>query len=410
MARKDAAFEAYKALFYAGLVNDNLLPLGHVDEAVDEAYGAVEKRPSIVEVSEQIDVWPCIAQCWQTSSHVYGSLVRIMDQGKVKVDMVMLLPVRLPAIAGTTDLYWDQNTTFQLIVEPESAIPTAVTASAAQITFLLLQSVFRARIDYGRNDFTALFMPSNGVDHQVWLSSYSGTVKGEALRDQDFRTDIGLVRDLSHNGVLHIFQDITYAFLRTKFPGGASKAAGLQTLESHPLDRSQCQSFEGESDCNMQLDQADPDQCVLIEVKRLPKRADFLHPVSSSNITSAKQPGLRCLPANKCEVGRLPFSYSCFALFVPSILHKVQVAMIVERLCNTILSPLQFHDRGLVSSAISASSAHEPTDYQRLETLGDSILKSMTSLTLMTENLNYHEGIRTYFPCHYPSNQPGLIV
>lgn len=75
MARKDAAFEAYKALHHAGLVNENLLPLGHVDEAVDEAYRAVEKRPSIVKVSDQIDVWPSIAQCWQSSSHIYGSLV-----------------------------------------------------------------------------------------------------------------------------------------------------------------------------------------------------------------------------------------------------------------------------------------------------------------------------------------------
>lgn len=49
-----------------------------------------------------------------------------------------------------------------------------------------------------------------------------------------------------------------------------------------------------------------------------------------------------------------------------------------------------------MTTAISASSAHEATDYQRLETLGDSILKNMTSLTLMAEHLNYHEGIRTY--------------
>ena len=348
MARKDAAFEAYKALHKAGLVDEHLLPLGHTDEAIEEAYGAVQKRPGIVKVSELIDPWPCIAQSWQTSCQFHGSLVKLRDPGQARTEMTMLLPVRIPAIAGTTDLYWDQDTTFQLTVEPEIAIfPIAIISSAAQITFLLLESVFRSRIEQGRYDFIALFMPSNCIDHLTWLSSYSGMIKAAALRDEDFGKDVGLVRDLSHSEKLHVFT---------------------------------------------QLSRADPNQRQIIEVKRLPKRADFLHPISSD-----KEPGLHCLPANECEVAKLPFSYSRFALFIPAILYKVQVAMIVERLCNTILYPLQFQERSLVTSAISASSAQEPTDYQRLETLGDSILKYMTSLTLMAEHLNYHEGIRTYF-------------
>lgn len=391
MARKDAAFEAYKALYNAGLVNDNLLPLGHVDEVKEEAYGAVEKRPSVIKVSDQIDVWPFIAQCWQTSGRIYGSLVKITGQDPVRADMIMLLPVKIPAIAGI-DLYWDQNTTFQFVIEPETTIhPPTITTSAAQITFLLLESVFRGRVDYGRHDFTALFMPSDGMDHLTWLSSYSGATKAEDLCDQDVGSDIGLVRDIGHNGTLHIFQGVLCACSEDILPEGTTK---VQHQDTDPclLEKRQYQPSEGMPDCNMQLDQADPDQCFLIEVKRLPKRADFLHPVPSGNTGSTKQSGLQWLLANRCEVGRLPFSYSRFALFIPSILHKVQVAMTVERLCDTILSPLHIHNRSIVATAISASSAHEGTDYQRLETLGDSILKVMTSLTLMAEHLNYHEG------------------
>ena len=387
MARKDAAFEAYKALHEAGLVNDNLLPLEHVDEAVDEAYSAVEQRPSILNVSEQIDIWPYIAHCWQTSAHLHGSLVTITGQDQARSDMIMLLPVRIPAIDGIIDLYWDQNTTFQLTIEAETAIlPPAIAASAAQVTFLLLESVFRNKIENNRYDFAALFMPSNGTDHLTWMSSYSGTHKGEALRDQDLGRDAGLVRDLSHSGTLHIFRNIRYASSQAIIFDGAS----------YPLEKMQSQPSEGVPDCSMRLHRDDLNQFDLIEAKRLPKRADFLHPVPSGNVTYAKQSGLQWLPANECEVGRLPFSYSRFALFVPAILHKVRVAMIVERLCSTVLSPLQFRDRSLVTSAISASSAREPTDYQRLETLGDSILKIMTSLNLMAEYLKYHEGIRTY--------------
>lgn len=372
MARKDAAFEAYRALHHVGLINDNLLPLGHVDEAVKEAYSVVEKRPSIVTVSEQIDIWPTIAQCWQSSGYVYGSLVRIMDQDQVRTEMMLLLPVRIPAIVGMIELYWDLDTTFQLVFEPETTLVSpAVTASAAQITSLLLRTVFRGRVDHGRYDFAALFMPSNGIDQLTWLSSHSGAIKAKDLCDQDVGRDMGLIRDLCNNGTLHIFQGIRYASLEDVFP-------------------------EGVLDCSIQLDGADrDDQCVLMEVKRLPKRADFLHPVPRGNVSSAQRSGTQCLLANRCEVDRLPFSYSRFALFVPSILHKIHVAMTVELLCNTILSPIQFRDRSLVTTAITASSAREGTDYERLETLGDSILKYMTSLTLMAEHLKYHEGVRT---------------
>ena len=342
MARKDAAFEAYKALYHAGLVNDNLLPLGHVDQAVDEAYGAVQKRPSIVKVSHQIDVWPSIARCWQDSNHIYGSRVKITGQGQVRTDMIMVLPIKLPEIAGETELYWDQNTILQLVVDRETMIiPPTITASAAQITFLLLESVFRGRMDYGRHDFTALFMPSTGVDHLTWLSSHSGAMKADELCDQDVGRDIGLVRDLSHSGTLHILQDVKYASLK--------ETLSVQHGSTEPslLDKRQWQPSGVVPNCSMQLGRADRDQCVLMEVKRLPKRADFLHPVPSGNASSAKQSGLQWLLANQCEVGRLPFSYSRFALFVPSILHKVQVAMVVDSLCKTVLAPLKFQDRSL---------------------------------------------------------------
>ena len=391
MARKDAAFEAYKALHQAGLVDEHLLPLGHTDETVKEAYGAVKKRPGMVKVSEQIDVWSCLAQCWQSSCQIYGSLIKFTNPGQVRTEMTMLLPIRIPAIAGTIDLYWDQDTTFQLIVEPKTVnFSPAVIASAAQITFLLLESVFRSRIEYGRHDFIALFVPSNCTDYPAWLSSYSGVMKAEALRVEDFNQDVGLVRDLSHSGKMHIFQDIRSS--ANTLSDDAVKTCLLQ--DTYPSDKRQNQPSEGAHDCNTQLYPADLNQRKVIEVKRLPKRADFLHPIPSNNVTVAKESGLQWLPANDCELQKLPYRYSMFALFVPAILHKVQVAFIAQRLCDTILSPLQFQDRTLVISAISASSANEATNYQRLETLGDSILKYITSLQLIAEHLNYHEGIR----------------
>ena len=45
-----------------------------------------------------------------------------------------------------------------------------------------------------------------------------------------------------------------------------------------------------------------------------------------------------------------------------------------------------------MAAAISAPSAHEPVNYQRLEFLGDSILKLLAAMALMAGYLIYDEG------------------
>jgi Dicer dimerisation domain len=51
-AIKDAPFQAYKALFHAGLLNDHLLPLTH-ERAL--AVDKVDDLPAVVEVNGQFD-------------------------------------------------------------------------------------------------------------------------------------------------------------------------------------------------------------------------------------------------------------------------------------------------------------------------------------------------------------------
>jgi hypothetical protein len=62
-AKKDAAFEAYVALYKAGLVNDNLMPLLKHD-SIEELTMGVQKRPSIVKASAQMNPWIEVARAW----------------------------------------------------------------------------------------------------------------------------------------------------------------------------------------------------------------------------------------------------------------------------------------------------------------------------------------------------------
>jgi hypothetical protein len=86
----------------------------------------------------------------------------------------------------------------------------------------------------------------------------------------------------------------------------------------------------------------------------------------------------------------VPTSYSQFGLLIPSILHKVKVQLVVEELCATVLEGTGIWDRELILTAISTSRAREQDNYQKLEFLGDSILKLLVSVFLAsTSKLSY---------------------
>ncbi|KAF4304857.1 Ribonuclease III [Botryosphaeria dothidea] len=68
--------------------------------------------------------------------------------------------------------------------------------------------------------------------------------------------------------------------------------------------------------------------------------------------------------------------------------------MIVQELCDSAIKNIGFTDHELVLRAITASSTNE-NDYQRLEFLGDCILKFSTAVQLMAENLHWPESYLT---------------
>jgi len=402
MARRDAAFEAYKALYSAGLVNDNLLPLGHIDQGVDEAYAAVEKRPSLVELSQQVNPWIAVAQQWHESTEIQASTIRVMDGARICVEMMILLPRKVPDIADI-DLHWNANTTLQASIQREGQPDRVVKSSATRITSLLLKSVYRNRMD-DRDDFTILFLPCNTEDLECWARNHKGVTSATNLGEGGVDDNAGLIRDLSNNGMPHILHDVRYASAEDMADISLVNQGSYDSSGNVKQDGTVQKSSNLEHIDTMDLDQEDTEKFVLLEVTKLPKKVDFLHHPPILDTRVPKESTKRLLCAQDCEMDRLPFRYAYFAMFIPSIIHKIQVALVVENLCDGLLSPLQFQNRSLVATAISASSANEPTDYQRQEFLGDSYLKYLTSLTLMARHLNYHEGILSHKKDHIVSN------
>ncbi len=374
-AKRDAAFEAYVALYHAGLVNDHLLPLPRYDRHAAETYAAVEQRIALVEVSEQHNPWIEIAQAWEVEPFLHQTHVTVQRASQKPIEMVMFSPRQVPQV-GTFDLFWDTNTTFQVVVGGGSSEPheSGHLALARQITALLLSSVFRNRMLPGRDDFPVLFVPPlEHAERQSWIQSVGGGRQAKAVFERRPTThESGLVRDLTHNGVPHIYYDVIY-----RRPESVMRA--------------------------LATDDIDGEDTIYLKVTRLPKRADFLHRIPAQNEEKAGS-RYKYLPASTCEVDQLPFSYSQFASFIPSIMHVLETHMVAKQLCTNLLSSIHFKDLASVVTAISASKARESTNYQRLEFIGDSVLKMLTSITLMAEHGNWHEGFLSHKKDHIVSN------
>ena len=380
-ARRDAAFEAYRALYEAGFLDEHLLPLRQQDEEVEEANAMIELRPSVVDAAGQMQQWPLIASAWANEESIYASRVVVCSGDAQVMSMSLYLPVHVSQTT-TFSIFWDPTITYQVNIIPDVAPQPRYREwcnSARHATRLLLTSAFRSRLVKGPDtDFVSLFLPTEcSTDPCGWIGRCTGTVKLEDVESRSDMKDIGLIRDMSNNGTPNILLDVKYAT--------REDAMHIKDLTWMQETTTGDESWEN---------------ILILEVHRMSKRTDFLH----ADLGKRREPGLRRLLAESCEMDRLPLRYTQFALMIPSILHKIHVGMVVDRLCTTLLAPIEGVNKDLAATAISASSAREPTNYQRLEFLGDSVLKLSASLTLMASHLKYYEDILSRKKDHIVSN------
>ena len=351
----DAAFEAYVGLYRVGLINDNLLPLPRYDEEAVKAYTEVAKRPAVTLVNEKFNPWPAVAAAWQSTFTLYQSVITVLSGDTGVMRMRMISPCRLPQLFGLT-LYVDAKTL--LVVKFGEGVETirdemSVTI-ANEIMKVLLSSVFRMTENDG--GFPLLFVPDEGFDDpQCWLEHVRGTYdSSDILRGVENAAAVGIIRDRSKS----------------------DKAYILHGVERMVRDHSEQQSGSMAEVC--------------LKVKKFPKRIDFLHRLSVDIIE--KKDDFAFLDPKDCRIDRLLIIYSRFAMFIPSIMHHVENALLTDHLCNGLLAPIMFTSPAVVFSALCTPVASEGRDYQRLEFLGDSILKMLTSVGLMADHQTWHEG------------------
>lgn len=355
-AMKEAAFQAYKALYHFGLVNDNLLPLTDKKEL---GLGDQPGMPSMIDGQEQYDPWVDWAHSWSLPDvHQTRIVVRLSESDDHKLSMTLTVPTVLPALDPVT-LFWDSDTTYELLFEDTKRAP-ALTADdkdeMGNITALYIQAISRQQLAPGR-DYIAFFGPDlPRKELGKWLLENQGADPAVDVYARQGETDtMGVIRDLE--------------------------------AYNEPLRFKRWRERKGET----------PE----LECDALPRRKNFLkqqtlattEAVDSVAETLQESPRkVRLVSADRCTIDRLPYSQSFFGLFVSAVLSILEAKLVATKLCETIMRDIGFNCTQHVITAITTPSAQSLTNYQRYEFIGDSILKFTVSCQLFYQHGNWHEG------------------
>jgi dsRNA-specific ribonuclease len=360
MARKDAAFQAYKSLHAAGLVNENLLP-NRQDE--DNERAEFQKRdctPSLVEVSPPHDPWVAVAQHQLKQPRTYyRTLLKIHCHGESVLFMTFLTPVAVPEVPRFL-LFWNETKTYSVESSelPETILSDEELAIMRSITKKILYSVFGGRMVDDRCDFLWLLSPSD---------THGSVLDSSALQEWDQRTE-----------------------------GQTEALDFIKQGRSDPSEWGLGSLCGDARRCIVKNISDEPTEPTL-QVTWMPKRRDFLHRMAETNQGGNAYTRVEVFNAADCIASNIPIAYSIFAAFFPSILRTYEVAMTADSLRTTILRPMSFRmsDLSLIIRAITSSATDEANNYQRLEFLGDCILKFISSVHMMASHLSWPESFLT---------------
>lgn len=371
-AKRDAAFQAYVALYEAGMVDDNLMPR-HRKKYADASTTRQEKQAKLIQVSECWNPWHEIAQLRRDDLPLISTRVQFEQPNPLGVpDMMLLLPSRIPC-GWEFELFWNQDVTLKARISNGPVMKLDFdSGQAARFTHELFLTAYQNRMTSSEIDFLTLFWPTGAI--QLPIEEFLSSIKGKI----DPLT--GSIDELT----IEQMQELGMA----------------RTIERYPRPFIIEQVVETTS-VDVDMQDADTPNDTIEPIKpephfqgpTLPKRTDFLHQIPQSELLPLAHTAQQLKPVRICHIDRMPAKFAKFALFIPSITHKIEVLFIAERLARTVLRRVEFSSLAHVLTAISASSAHEENDYQRYEFLGDSLLKLITSIHLVVNHPLWHEGL-----------------
>lgn len=402
-ARRHAAFNAYAEFHQQGLLDDNLLPIANIiepqlEEEVLAMLADVEKREGLAKVSRSIDPWTpedFDSDTWfysELTLEGFTPLLFFTKSEVVDLDFnlgpVLYRPGRAPQRTSVHPL--------GIIMSSDNRI-----ALARHFTRNVFWSLNHSRMDWENLDFSYLFLPINAVNiNTAWNNRREWLEKARLQKDayphhlavkvDQFIKEFGYTSDMTLIQ-RHIGSGRPFKFIYWRY-------APLPLEEEEQLRKYYAKQNEG-----IDIEITYP----LLAVQPYPPRTNFLIPIEKEDPEhDKKEPPTIFLLPKKSGVIFLSEEEAEYAFLLPSVLRFLSMSMTANSLRKTLFqsTPLVSIPLSLLTVAITAPSSNDRHNYQRLETLGDAVLKFVVGVQLLAEYPLWHEGYLTKKKDHAVAN------
>jgi endoribonuclease Dicer len=405
-ARRDVAFQAYRALYENGLLNEHLLPptdvlKSELESEVRILLKEVEQREGTALVSSQMDPWR-LSSDGGANKRWWSRILEIDGFPPLR----MLTQTALPSLQDDElpIMHARECPPFKVRVREEETPIVAgddggILSRAKEFTRRFFWPMYCTRMKWDQTDFLHLFIP---VDESptVWderraLASdpSSPAAGGQTL----FSPFSWFERRYGHVDDVFIVNSI----------GTIGKFYQFTRMRNTPLtpeekaDVVRRHMRKGDDDGAAKLEIRYP----LIEARSLVKR-NFLMPLPNGSSEGMDAIGHKLLLKDFTEVALISSHEAQYALWTPSIIRHLQMASTASSMRDALFggTPLAEIPLDLLRIAITAPVAQEHGHYQRLETLGDTALKFAASIQVLSEHPLWHEGYLARRKDHAVSN------
>ncbi|KAF8074170.1 hypothetical protein FPV67DRAFT_791384 [Lyophyllum atratum] len=398
-AHRHAAFIAYRALYHAELLNEHLLPITsivepHLEDEVKEMLKDVEKRAGMANVAIQMNPW---AGNDDDTGAWYAYELDISGLPPLHL-FTLSQHISLPNHEGPVLYRTGQDpvsTRVRYLGQASQSDPGL--GKAREYTRMLFWTLNGSRMTWDNLDFSYLFAPTELDAHwetrRSWLSGINASLD-HSHADEFFASASRFGEKFSYPTDLSIVRN------------GFQFAKGFHFMawRYEPLCQEEEEELRAYYERFADLEITYP----LLVVKPLPPRTNFLIPTPPKSEPSPAPLAvkhLHLLPRHSA-ITLLSHAETEYAFLLPSILRSLSLSITVTTMRESlfIASPLYNIPHPLLVTAMTSGAAGEQSNYQRLETLGDTVLKFVVAIQLLAEYPLWHEGYLSRKKDHAVSN------
>ncbi|KAH8828152.1 hypothetical protein DL96DRAFT_1602006 [Flagelloscypha sp. PMI_526] len=385
LAKRAVAFVVVKWLYNAKMLDDRFNPLTHRLTLYDKGASLkseVGRRASTTSVPRQFDPWTngfAIESGWSMAEVTLGGCFSftLFTKGVLH--------------------YWTHENGAPVLYYPGEPAPLQISVHpiaeqfadvdsrivlARESTIRLLRFAHFTRLEKGRKDFAILLIPRISPDRGHLHSYCDWAAKYNQERDYDDLT----VVNAAALGLEFGYPDDLVA-IRSSFTQG--KTYRFVSWQHDPI------SDQEETALRKRYKHLDGFslQYPLLAVEDLPHQGNFLQPFPP-NFNPSKR--TKYLAPQHSAVLLATSEEISLGLLLPSFLHALEshatILSMREHLWPNMSSPLAQIPTEKLQVAMTSSSTGSPNHYQRLEQLGDTILKFAVSCQLIAEYPSWPEG------------------